>query len=226
MNSELILQDLVEIMRCDNCKTHLRPPIYYCEDNTNLCESCKSSSEIEIINVNKKLEDIGHLLKFPCCYAAFGCKIVIHWSEAKLHESECPFRQFECPSCSKWKGTAENLKIHIQNNHETKILKFGYNNLSLMQNESICFTLGVGEPYMLRYNCNTDSGLLWFTLKYIGPLETAKRRHFQLTLMRDDSSYYERKQVEPAVDWEINEDTAIKIDLCVLKMKLQLRNGT
>lgn len=169
------------------------------------------------------MEETFHIHEYNkslCPFRMYGCRDLFPEFEKALHEKICPLRNFLCPICSSWQGTAEAFRNHIVKNFWQ--CDSEYFPIAL---ESGVEVLKSGEEvYVLLYLFDTKSGYLLISLKYVGPLNFAKRRYFRLHLKnKNNVEYRTGKQVEPALDWEINKTLAIKIDLNVLNLKAPVK---
>ncbi|XP_031352644.1 uncharacterized protein LOC116177718 [Photinus pyralis] len=230
-NFENLTQEMIQCFKCENCEEILQPPISICAEGTIICGPCselKQCKEQVIANCSI-LENIGKLLTFPCTYSSIGCPVQLQVHNVSKHESRCPFQQFQCPICldsdKRWTGTAKNMGLHVISVHSSAIV--GNRTRCLLElGKTTEFFFHKGEVFALIWEYNpTDLDMLWCAVKSFGISDDIQRSYFKLKLkFQNSEEYCEKNQIEPAINWKVDPNTAIKISIPVLRAKLQLKS--
>lgn len=113
---------------CPICYNLGRPPIRTCmsghlvcseciEKIDNWCPTCRGAMGV---HKNLILDNLAHLLTYPCLHSFNGCNVSNKLSAIINHEQVCPFRPCVCPYTDfgcEWKGEPDQLITHLKSNH-------------------------------------------------------------------------------------------------------------
>ncbi|XP_022215527.2 probable E3 ubiquitin-protein ligase sinah [Drosophila obscura] len=158
----------VSLLECPVCFGYIMPPIMQCSRGHLICSSCRHKltlcpvCRVPMSNIrNLAMENVASKLFFPCKHSHYGCKLIMTYSEKKLHEDDCEFRPFFCPypddKCV-WQGPLKDVFGHLVATHE---------NVITMEGHDIIF---------LATNVNLEGALDWTMV------QSCHGRHFLLSL--------------------------------------------
>jgi len=202
--------NLLALLECPVCLDHITPPIKQCTKGHLVCidcfprlphcPTCRSSMSDER---NLGMEQVAHLLKFPCRYHPMGCKESYQLSKKEEHERNCQFLQLKCPfhgQCS-FSGALSDVVPHLKSDHQVTpvpvqpsgnlfyrakhffkrnlwnfIYEWDKNMFRFMVKHIHSSTVGRAE------NCN----LLVAHIQYIGPDSMASQYSYTITMFDAD----------------------------------------
>ncbi|KAK5639857.1 hypothetical protein RI129_010668 [Pyrocoelia pectoralis] len=94
----------LEEFECPVCNHYMIPPIFICPTGHSLCNQCKMKLDtcptcrVPMQDTrNFTLEKLTANVKYPCCYADYGCNVLLNAEHIKVHELHCNFTCGKCP---------------------------------------------------------------------------------------------------------------------------------
>ncbi|XP_076043899.1 uncharacterized protein LOC143026983 [Oratosquilla oratoria] len=96
--------DLLKLFKCPGCQTMMTPPLHQCRKGHLVCSSCRANlkhvcpvcKQRFSDNTNVMMEQVCHLMKFPCRFADQGCPDHHEPKYKADHEQFCSFRPVHC----------------------------------------------------------------------------------------------------------------------------------
>ncbi|GLV33937.1 seven in absentia [Carabus blaptoides fortunei] len=119
-------EDIVEKLKCTECKRYLSCSPVLIRNYDNFCGRCsvRQESSTHPVYRNVVYENLAKMMSFPCSYKYLGCDKQLPWNKVKYHEDECQFREYKCPSdCCSWSGNKAKLLRHYQDVHEEFVVE-------------------------------------------------------------------------------------------------------
>uniref|UniRef100_A0A1B6HUS4 RING-type domain-containing protein n=2 Tax=Homalodisca liturata TaxID=320908 RepID=A0A1B6HUS4_9HEMI len=120
VDSEKVLQSIIEIATCPVCYTRLNVSSALCvnghavcsdcDDNLSQCPICSASFSQEKHTILSQI-----IASLPSICSHKGCSLLT--MDLEYHEKWCGYRPTNCVRCS-WSGQAKELKTHVTNNHQ------------------------------------------------------------------------------------------------------------
>ncbi|PSN35344.1 hypothetical protein C0J52_22150 [Blattella germanica] len=244
--------DLSSHLKCPDCSTYIRPPIYTCQNGHNFCNKClrKSWAFLNLREDNKfycslchisisycinKCIIIDHLVKrvkYPCEYKYLGCCKNLDIDSLSKHEESCNFKLYKCPfylhkeKCF-WKGTSCDLRTHIVTNHtvttSNESLFIKYlRPLTDRRLSKMRVLIANGNVYI--WVCKKIRTKLFTCIQYVGPDRHTKTHNYKITLTKLDKSISFSFDCDYYKDknWETS-DCAI-LDLVLIKQFINKEN--
>ncbi|XP_066989491.1 LOW QUALITY PROTEIN: uncharacterized protein [Macrobrachium rosenbergii] len=102
-------EELMKLFSCSGCQAIMAPPLYQCRKGHLVCNTCRFSLK-QVCPVCKQrfaettnlmMEQVCHLVKFPCKWSNRGCP-EFHLPKARTdHEHFCIFRPLHCHHASR-----------------------------------------------------------------------------------------------------------------------------
>eukprot|EP00095_Tigriopus_kingsejongensis_P006901 snap_masked-scaffold126_size328755-processed-gene-1.5 protein:Tk06901 transcript:snap_masked-scaffold126_size328755-processed-gene-1.5-mRNA-1 annotation:"e3 ubiquitin-protein ligase siah1b" len=119
-------ESVLTLLECPVCLDHITPPIKQCLKGhlvcsdcfprLNHCPTCRGNMSEER---NLAMEQVSHLLQYPCRYHPMGCKEAFSLAKKAAHEKDCPYLQLKCPfhgQCA-FNGSLAEVVPHLKAEH-------------------------------------------------------------------------------------------------------------
>ncbi|KAF5284545.1 hypothetical protein FQA39_LY16995 [Lamprigera yunnana] len=161
---EVALQELL----CGHCGRFLSSgPICVLPDGRSVCGRCVKKNRCRVF----ALEAILKKCCFPCNFYQNGCKKLLEFNKALLHEAICIYRLFTCPLLQyaecKWKGPTGQFIEHCLNTHCKYISENLVFKLDVDQNsEDMIMYTKDKVAYIAKYNYESSKQLLKYDVRH------------------------------------------------------------
>jgi hypothetical protein len=197
-------EGLLKALQCPRCKMYMAPPISFCENGHNICNSCKPKlnrcpdcQEPYLRGTNLTLETIARQVAYPCIYQKNGCQASLPVHLILDHQDDCPYGPYICPvvlagrrRCP-WKGPLMEMKDHLQSNHKEDIWEGSgvYSKKQVMVSpaglhNNVIITFG--EIFYLQFRGQDDN--YYGFVKYMGPKRCAKQYRSSISIVSKDEN--------------------------------------
>lgn len=108
---------IIETLRCENCREFVFPPIYQTEDSLFFCRDCRQDLRVET-TTSVALNRLASRLKYSCKYANNGCSIWATHFMLMEHQLDCQHKPVTCFLPEKnelclWEGQLNALSVHL-----------------------------------------------------------------------------------------------------------------
>ncbi|KAK9882311.1 hypothetical protein WA026_020428 [Henosepilachna vigintioctopunctata] len=120
-------------VKCNNCASYLKFPVYICSSSHNICSNCWLDEEEEeekfnhcsicftSLTRNTGMERLSYFLEYPCKNVQNGCTYTESFPNIEKHERTCGYSKKCCLTNCEYKG--KHLFTHVSSTH--KIDKLG-----------------------------------------------------------------------------------------------------
>ncbi|XP_068081894.1 E3 ubiquitin-protein ligase SIAH1A-like [Anabrus simplex] len=195
-------EQVLRLLECLVCTHFLTPPIIMCRNGHNICAECRKNLQVcpscnqafDEPNIrNRAMEDIAHILKFPCENRDAGCQVMLGNDAIRSHQRSCAFRMYSClaAGCA-WKSHVHLLPEHMKKEHSNLLFKQGSRQFGKPTEgeayASYRFIEAHGELFWRLLKRDPVNSKLSWVIQYVGPVEKAKEFQYQLLFKSPDNN--------------------------------------
>jgi E3 ubiquitin-protein ligase SIAH1 len=201
-------QKLLSQLKCPLCMEYMKPPITFCVNGHNICNTCKKevpdcpTCEQQFLDArNFALENLAAEAKYPCVYRKYGCTEICKLVSIGGHQEKCRYIPQPCPvnklnlgACT-WTGISSNMKSHVMELHKNLCLEY-FSAGSLYNRGPIQFSgFKPTTKYCKLISAYNDvfcscseikNDIFYFVLQYIGPAADAAKYKYKLEFSNKD----------------------------------------